>query len=145
MERMPWTWEWHKDPCSWVSKGQGSHAQWLICFGLKPILCLSSSALTDHPLGAFLMSLHSSRDPGCSTILQFSTCSLSEIIGLGSLASVLLLARVYVPFPSTFMFSLSIITWLGQFQNLYAQVSCKVLLHTHVNTRAHLHIHIPER
>ena len=41
------------------------------------------------------------------TVIPPRTCLLSEITGSDSLASVLLLARDYVPFPKNFMFSLS--------------------------------------
>ena len=58
-------------------------------------------------------------------MIPLRTCLLSEITGSDSLASVLLLARDYVPFPKNFMFSLS---------NFYHLARSVAIAHTHKRT-----------
>ena len=46
------------------------------------------------PPGPFFLPLLSARCPGCTTVIPLRNCSLSEIIGNGTLAPVLLMVRV---------------------------------------------------
>ena len=118
-ESIPGTWEGRKGPCSRVVKGLWGHPLWLLCLGLQPVLCLGTSELSWSPPGIFLRRLLSARHPWCTILTPLRTCSFSEITEISTLASVLLLAGVYVPFPMTFMLCYSTsITWLGQFQQL---------------------------
>lgn len=76
------------------------------------------------PPGTFFLPLLSARHPGCTTVIPLGNCSLSEITGIGTLAPVLLMARVCT-FPMTFTVSLS------NFHHLVRSVSTP---HTHKHT-----------
>ena len=65
-------------------------------------------------------------------MILFRMCLLSEITGINSLASVLLLARVYVPFPKTFMYLLS------NFHHLARSIPTA---HTHKHTGRDFYVH----
>ena len=69
----------------------------------------------------------------CTTVIPLRTCLLSEITRFDSLASVLLLARDYVPFPKNFMFSLS---------NFYHLARSVAIAHTHKQTGRDFYVHM---
>ena len=93
--------------------------------GLQPVLCLRSSALSLVTPRHFLSaSPFCQVHPGCTTVIPLRNCSLSEITGIGTLAPVLLMARVCT-FPMTFTVSLS------NFHHLVRSVSTP---HTHKHT-----------
>ena len=107
------------------------------------LFCLSD-LLHSHwsPPGTFFQPLLSARHPCCTTVIPLKTCSLSEIMGISTLASVLLLARHYVPFPMAFMFLLF---------NFHHLVRSVLTAHTHKRTGRHIcthmceHTNVPER
>ena len=100
------------------------------------INCRWSGLSSAHSSGSFLLPLLSARHPGCTPVISLRTCLLSEITGIKSLASVLLLARVYVPFPKTFMF------FLSQFHHLARSIPTA---HTHKRTGRDFYVHVCTR
>jgi len=84
-------------------------------------------------------------------VIPLRTCLLSEITGIESLASVLLLARVYVPFSKIFMFLLSNFHHLARSipeahthkhtgRDFYAHVCTHMCVYTVTSLRGNAHV-----
>ena len=95
-----------KGPCIQVCKGLWGQTTMAPVSGIAA--CSVSRLLCTHwsPPGTLFLPLPSARHPGNTTVIPLRTCLLSELMGIDSLALVLLLARFYKPLPMTFMFSL---------------------------------------
>ena len=89
--------------------------------------------------GTFFLPLLSARHPGCTTVIPLRNCSLSEITGIGTLAPVLLMARVCT-FPydiHVFAIQLPSPGFCSVYIS-YSQAYCQVLF-MHICTHMHVY------